>query len=179
MIQVDILDSSVGEFDIFRILGVPLFLRVGNDVLHAAALGGVELGQLVHDGLFGGDHGGHFQLGDAAHVVEREHVERVGHRDEQFVLQAGHGDDLVVVSHFAREQFRDLDRDGDAGQVDRRGVEHPAHGNRHVLVAHVAFFEDELEQADAAFFLLLDELFHLPHAQQAVFDEGVGDAFTK
>ena len=49
-----------------------------------------------------------FQLGDALDVVDGEDVQRVGHRQEQLVLQARDRNDLVVVGHFARQQIGDI-----------------------------------------------------------------------
>ena len=51
--------------------------------------------------------------------------------------------------------------------------------HRHVLLADVGLFEDQLEQAGAFLLLLLEQLLDLLWRQQAVFDQGVGDAFAK
>ena len=135
--------------------------------------------ELVDDRLFGGDQRGDFELGDALDVIHGEDVERVGHRQEQLVLQAGNRDDLVVLCDFARQQVRHLRRDADARQVDGRDVEHAAHRNGHVLLADVGFLDDELDEARAFALLLFEQFFDLLGGEQAVLDEGVGDAFTK
>ena len=154
--------ASLDSLDAVRVrLGIALLLRVLDDVLHAAALGGIEVVELVEDGLFGGDQRRDLQLGDAPDVVDGQHVQRVGHRQEQLVLQAGDGDDLVVVGHFARQQVGDFERDAEAGEVDGRRVQHAAHRNGHVLLADVGLFEDELEQAGAFLLLLLEQFLDL------------------
>ena len=73
----------------------------------------------------------------------------------------------------------DFGQDVDAGDVDGRDVKHAAHGDGEVLFAHVGFFDDEFDQARAALLLLLEQFLHLDGAQQAVLDEGVGDAFSE
>ena len=64
--------------------------------------------ELFDDRLFGGDERRDFQPGDAFDVVEREDVERVGHREEQLVVQARDGDDLVILGDFAGQQIREF-----------------------------------------------------------------------
>ena len=123
--------------------------------------------------------GGDFQLGDAPDVVDGQDVQRVGHREEQLVLQARDGNDLVIVRDFARQQVGDLRRDADAGEIDGRDVQHAAHGDGHVLLADVGLLEDELEEARAFLLLLFEQFLDLLGRQQAVLDQGVGDAFTK
>ena len=157
-----------------------LFRRVLNDVFHrTAALGGINGGEFVRDGFFGRDQRGDFQLGDALDVVEGEDVERVGHREEQFVFQPGNGNDFVVIFGFARQQVGDFLRDGDAREVDGRDVEHAAHAHGQVLLADVGLVHDELDEARAFLLLLFEQFLHLPGAQQAVLDERVGDAFSE
>ena len=85
----------------------------------------------------------------------------------------------MVVSHFPRHQVGHFQRDAQAGEIDRRRVEHPPHGHRHVLVADVGFFENQFEQAGALLLLLLKQFFHLLGRQQAVFHQGVGNAFAE
>ena len=175
-------DGFLGGLRRCRLLrvGIPFFLGVLDDVLHAAALGGIEVVQLVDDRLFGGDHRRDFQLGDALDVVNGQHVQRVGHRQEQFVFQPRDRHDLVVVRALrAATKFGHFDGDADAGEVDGRRVQHAAHGNGHVLLADVGLFEDEFEQARAVFLLLFQQFLHLLGRQQAVLDQGVGDAFSK
>ena len=77
------------------------------------------------------------------------------------------------------QQVGHFQRDADAGEIDGRRVEHAAHGDGHVLLADVGLFEDQLEQAGAFLLLLLEQFFDLLGGQQAVLDQGVGDAFTK
>ncbi len=60
------------------------------------------------DRFFGSDQGGDFQLGDAPDVVDGQHVQRVGHGQEQLVLQPGNRHDLVIVADVARQQFGDF-----------------------------------------------------------------------
>ena len=59
--------------------------------------------QLVNDCPLGGDQGRDFQPGDAPHVVNGQHVERIGHGQEELVLQSRDGHDFMVVRHFAGE----------------------------------------------------------------------------
>ena len=47
------------------------------------------------------------------------------------------------------------------GEIDRRRVEHPAHGDGHVLLADVGFLQDQLEQARAFLLLLLQQFLDL------------------
>ncbi len=49
----------------------------------------------------------------------------------------------------------------------------------HVLLGDVGLFDDQLEQAGALLLLLLQQFLHLLGGQQAVLDQGVGDAFSK
>ncbi len=83
------------------------------------------------------------------------------------------------MRHLARQQVGNLDRDADAGQVDRRRVEHPAHADGHVLLADVGFFQHELHKSRPFLLLLFQQFLDLLGRQQAVFDEGVGDAFSE
>ena len=110
-----------------------LLLRVLDDVLHGAALGGVNGVQLVDDGLFRGDQRRDFQLGDALDIVHGQDVERVGHGQEQLVVQPGDGQDFVIVRHVARHQVRHFRRNADAGEIDRRGVQDAAHADDQVV----------------------------------------------
>ena len=110
--------------------------------------------QLIEDALFRGDQRRHLQPRDAPHVVDGQHIERIGHREEQLVLQARDGDHFMVVRHLARHQLRYFEGNGQAGEIDRRRVEHAPHRNRHVLVADVGLFEDQLKQP-RTFLLLL------------------------
>ena len=120
LVEIDLFDRVPGNLHAVGVrLRIALLLRVLDDVLHAAALGGVDVVELVEDGFFRGDQGRDLQPGDAPDVVNGQHVQRVGHRQEQLVLQPRHGDDLVVVSHFARHQVRHFERDGEAGEIDR------------------------------------------------------------
>ena len=98
--------------------------------------------QLVQDGFFRCDQRGDFQPGDAPHVVNGQHVERIGHRQKQSVLQPRHRDDFIGVRQFARHQVGHFQRNSDPGQIDRRRVEDSPHGHRHVLVADVGLLED-------------------------------------
>src|SRR6266567_461244 len=87
-VEVDLLD---GFLDGFQGVGAPvvfgLFGGVLDDVLHRAGLAGVEVVQLVDDGFFGRDQRRDFHLGDAPHVIDGEHIQGIGHRQEQLVLQ--------------------------------------------------------------------------------------------
>ncbi len=180
LVEVDLVNAFPDRFDGIGIrLGFALFFGVLNDVFHGTAFGGVNGVELVQDGLFGGDERDDFQVGQALDVVEGEDVERVGHGEEQFVVQARDGDDLVVVGGVAGEEIDDFGQDVDAGDVDGRDVKHAAHGDGEVLFADVGFFDDEFDQARAALLLLLEQFLHLDSAQQAVLDEGVGDAFSE
>ena len=66
-----------------------------------------------------------------------------------------------------------------AGEVDRRRVEDAAHADRHVLLGDVGFFDDQFQEAGAFLLLLLQQFVNLLGGQQAVLDQGVGDAFSK
>ena len=66
-----------------------------------------------------------------------------------------------------------------AGEIHRRHVQHAAHRDGEVLLAHVAFAGDELEETNAFLLLLVEQLGDLFAGQQPVFDESVGNAFTK
>ena len=70
-VEADIFDRFADVFDgVGLVLGVPLFLRILDDVFHRTAFGGVNGVELVGDGLFGGDERSDFQLGDALDVVD-------------------------------------------------------------------------------------------------------------
>ena len=180
LVQIDFLNRFLGNLDAVGVgLGIALLLGVLDDVLHAAALGGVDVVELVEDRLFRGDQRRHFEPGDAPDIVDGQHIQRIGHRQEQLVLQPRDGNDLVVVSHFARHQVRHFEGDAEAGQIDGRRVQDAAHGNRHVRFGHVGLFEDQLEQAGAVLLLLLEQFLDLFDGQQAVFHQRVGDALAK
>ncbi len=132
-----------------------------------------------NDRTLGGNERDHFELGDALDVVNGQDVQWIGHRQEQLIIEARNGDDFVIVGQVAREQFGHFGKNADARKIDRRSVENAAHRDRHVLLADVGFFDDELQQPRAFFLLLLQQLFHLRDRQQAVLDEGVGYAFSK
>src|SRR5690348_8866888 len=85
----------------------------------------------------------------------------------------------MSVGQVAGNQIRDLHGNGNFRKIDRGRVEHTADGNRHVLLANVGFFEDELEETRALFLLLSQQLLDLFGREQAIFDERVGDPFTK
>ena len=85
----------------------------------------------------------------------------------------------MVLRDLARQQVRHLGRDTKAAEIDGRNVEDAAHRNGEVLLAHVGFFDDELDEARAFPFLLFEQFFDLLGREQTVLDEGVGDAFTK
>jgi hypothetical protein len=88
-------------------------------------------------------------------------------------------DDLVVVADLAGQQFGQFGGNRDAGEIDGRRVQHTAHANRHVLIAHIGLLENELQQAHAALFLLLEQFCHLIWRQQTVFHQNVRNAFTE
>ena len=156
-----------------------LFLGVLDDVLHGAGLAAVDQMQLVRDRALGGDHGDDVHLGQAPDFIEGEDIERIGHGQEETVLQAGHGADLVIARDIAREQVRDLGTDAGAGQVDRRDVKHPAHRDGEIHLGDEIFFHHQLEEPGALFFLLFEQVGHRLGRDQPVFHEGIGDAFTK
>ena len=60
-----------------------------------------------------------------------------------------------------------------------RHVQHASHGHRQVLFADVGLVHDELDEPRALLFLLFEQFLDLPGRQQAVLDEGVGDAFSE
>ena len=180
MIQVHFFNRLAGNLHVVRLgIHVAFFLRIQDEVLHAAALGGINVVELVDDRFFGRDQRCHFQPRDALDVINGQHVERVGHGQEQLVIQAGNRNDLVVMRQFARQQIGHVQRDADAGEVDRGGVEDPAHGNRHVLLADVGLFEDQFKETGALLFLLFEQFFDLPGGEQTIFHQGVGDPFSK
>ncbi len=88
-----------------------------------------------------------FKFGDAPNIVESEDVQRVGHCQKQFIIQSGNGNNLVIVGHVARHQFRNFRDDAHARQIDWRHVQYPTHGDRQVLITDVSLFKDELDQA--------------------------------
>src|SRR6266540_2295419 len=135
--------------------------------------------ELVEDGLLGGNHRADIQLGDTLDIVHGQNVQRVGHRQEEFVVHPGDGDDLVVLAHVARNQFGDLLRDAQADQVDGRNLEYTAHRDTEVQVGHEALVDDDLVKAGAFPLLLLDQFLELLGEEQAVFDEGLSDAFSE
>src|ERR1700722_16348027 len=112
LVEVDLLHRFFGDFEIVGIgIIVRPFLAFVDDVFHAAAFGGVDGLELVENGALGGDERKDFKFGDALDVVDGENVERVGHGQEQFIVQAGDGNDLVIVGDVARQNFRDFRRD--------------------------------------------------------------------
>ena len=70
-------------------------------------------------------------------------------------------------------------RNANAAQIDRRRVQHPAHRDDHVQLVDIGLLHDELEQAGAFLLLLLEQFLDLLADEQAVLDQGVGDAFSK
>ena len=56
---------------------------------------------------------------------------------------------------------------------------HAPHGHDQVLLGDVGLFHDQLDEAGAFLLLLLQQFLHLLRRQQAVLDQGVGDAFSK
>ena len=85
----------------------------------------------------------------------------------------------MVVRRVMWQQFNDLRQNVHAGEVDRQDIEHAPHGNRQVLFADIGFVNDELDEARAFLLLLFEQFLHLGRAQQAVLDQGVGDAFSE
>ncbi len=73
-----------------------LLLGILDDVFHRAGLGALDMMKLVDDRLLGGDQRHDLELGDAPDVVDGEDVQRIGHREEQAVLQARNGADFVI-----------------------------------------------------------------------------------
>jgi hypothetical protein len=178
LVEVDFFEDFLGDFELVGVVGV-LFLGVEDDVFHAGAFGGVECGKFVEDGFFGGDERGDFELGDAADVVNGQDVQGVGHGDEEFVVEARDGEDFVVLDDFVGEEVGDVGGDGKAEEVDGRHVEDAAHRDGEVLFADVGFFDDEFDEARAFLLLLFEEFLDLLGGEEAVFDEGVGDAFSE
>ena len=183
LVEVHILGHFAGDLQTVGLgVGVGFFLRLAlgmlDDVLHRAAAP-IQIVELVENGLLRGDHRHDFQLGAALDVVEGQHVERVGHREEQLVVQARDRQHFVIGGHFTRHQTGHLLRDTDAAEVDRRDVEDAAHRDDHVQFADVGFFEDQLEQAGAFLFLQFEQFLDLLDGEQPVFDQSVGDAFSK
>src|SRR6266850_7053399 len=147
LIEVDFFDGFPGNLDIIRIRIILGFVfGFLNDVLHAAALGGIDAVEFVDDRLFRSDHGENFEPGNALNVVQGEDVERIGHRQVKPVVEARDGDHFVGVSQFPGEKVRDFDGNGDAGKIDRRRVQNASNGHRHVLLAYVSFFQDQLKK---------------------------------
>ena len=127
-----------------------LALGILDDVFHRVA-DGVQVVQLVEDGPFRGDHRHHVQPGEPFHVVERQDVQRVGHRQKQFVVQPRDGQHFMVGGHFARDQAGDFLGNADADQIDGGHVQHAAHGDDHVDFADIGFLQNQLEQAPSFF----------------------------
>ena len=88
LVEVDFLDGFLRELDVVIRNLVFLLVALLDDVLHRSALGGIEVVELVDDRFIGSDQRSDFKAGDAADVVDGEHVERIGHRDEQLVFEA-------------------------------------------------------------------------------------------
>ena len=61
---------------------------VGDQVFHAHLGPAVEVVELVDDRLLGGDHRLDFHVGDPLDVVEREHVQGIGHSEKEQVVQS-------------------------------------------------------------------------------------------
>ena len=59
------------------------------------------------------------------------------------------------------------------------GVQDAAHANDQVLLVDVGFFDDQLDETGAFLLLFLQQLLHLGGREQAILDQGVGDAFSK
>ena len=135
LVEIDFLDGIPRNLHAFSVgINIALLLGILDDVLHAAALGSIDMVQLIEDSLFRCDESRHFQPGDAPNVVNGQNIQRVGHRQEELVFQPRHGDDLMVVSHFTRNQIRHVKRDSEAGEIDRRRIQDAAHGDGHVLL---------------------------------------------
>ena len=179
LVEIHFLDGFSGELDVVGLGLLGACAGFLDDILHAAALGGIDAVELIHDRLFRGDQGRDFQTRGALDVVNGENVQRVGHGQEKLVFQARDGDHFVIVGHVAGDKVADFRRDSEAREVDGGRVQDTAHGDGHVRLTDVSFFEQEFEEACAFLFLLLEQLFNLFLAEQAVLDEGVGNAFSK
>src|SRR6185369_3769232 len=99
------------------VLGLPG--GIIDDVLHAAGLARVYLMELVHDRFFGGNEGGNFQARDPADVVDGQDVERIGHGQEQLVVEARNRNHFVAVTDVAGDQVGQFLPDAATGEVDR------------------------------------------------------------
>ena len=180
LVETDVL---VHRFDVLHrcglFLSLLLFLGGLNDVLHGTILGRVQQIELVRNGFFGGDQRGDLQPGDPPHVVDGQDIERVSHRQKQPAIQLGNREDPVALHHLAGDQLQQLREHGGAGDVDRGDVQHTPHADREILFAHIGFFDDELDQAGALFFLLLQQFRHLPRIQQPILDQGVDNPLPK
>ena len=85
----------------------------------------------------------------------------------------------MVVFDFARQQVGDFLRNAEARKVDGRNIQHAAHAHGQILLADVGLVHDEFDKAGAFLLLLFEQFLDLPHGQQAVLDERVGDAFSE
>lgn len=177
-VLIQAVDLVLDDLGVFLGLLLGLLLGLGHDFLQAGALG-FEIVELVDDRLLGGDHRNDLKPRQALDVIQRQHVQRVGHGQKQLVVQPGDRDHFVRFGRVFLHQVGHFHRDGNALQIHRRHVEHAPHGDNHVHVLHELLLGKQLQQAGAFLLLQFEQLFHLLGRKKTVLDQGVGDAFSK
>ena len=142
--------------EVEHVLGVAFALREVDVLVHVAEhLVEVERGQLLRclvvlaervvDRDFRRDHHVDVVAGQELEVVERQHVGRVAHGDDQRLVGAVDRDDAVLARHVLRDESDDVALDVELAQVDRRDAVLLGQELRQVL-----FLDDaELDQAVA------------------------------
>src|ERR1043166_9014957 len=96
LVEVDLLGGFLDGLESVGVGGdLGLLGGIIDDILHAAGFVRLEVVQLVENGLLGGDHGRDIQLRDAPNVVDGQDVQRIGHGQEELVLEAGDRNDFV------------------------------------------------------------------------------------
>jgi hypothetical protein len=106
-------------------------------------------------------------------------IMRIRHSHKELPAQFTNRRQLVSPRHFPGHQTQHVLGHAHLGKVDGGGVQATPHGNDHVLLRHVFFVREQLEQSAALLFLEVEHLRELSGQEQALLDEDVGDAFPK
>ena len=141
--------------------------------------GAVDAAERLENRALGGDHRDDLELGALPQIVEREHVQRIGHRDEELVPQAADGRELVGPGHVLGHQVEHLLGHADAREIDRRRIQAAAHRDHHVLLGDVVAVGQNLQQAAALLLLDFRRLVELAGKEEPILDEDIRDAFAK
>ena len=171
-VEVDVLALRRHVRDIVGVRGLAKHL------VHRGA-GAVHSAERFRDAALGRDHRHDFHLRALPQVVECEHVQRVGHRDEKLVSESADRRELVSARHVLRHEVEDFLGNANLGKIDRRRVEAAAHADDHVLLGDELFVRQKLEQTAALLFLDFERLVELVRKQQAVLDQNIRDAFAE